>query len=294
MLSTRAVRRQGCRYFAPAVDFDIPVLWADIPAITYFFCCDTVTVCPAIVSVPVRAAPLFAATENVTVPLPLRLESLVTVIHGALLTAVHVQPDVVVTVTGSPFPPALPMVSLKGAMAYMHPACVTVTVCTTTVRVPLRAGPVLFGAMLYEKVPSPVPLLPLTTMIHDVSLLADHWQPVAVVTPMELELTPEAEAEMLCGINVYVHPACVTVTVFPATVNVPMRATLLFVGTLKRTLPLPLPFDPNAIEIQLALLAAVQMQSPGDVTASEEFDAPDLGSETLVGITEASAHGEAA
>src|SRR5262245_22786420 len=69
----------------------------------YFFC-DTVTVCPAIVSVPMRAPPAFAATMKVTVPLPLRPESLVKVIHGALLTTVHVQPDVVVTVTGPPFP----------------------------------------------------------------------------------------------------------------------------------------------------------------------------------------------
>jgi hypothetical protein len=244
-----------------------------------------VKVCPAIVSVPVRAPPSFAATVKATVPLPcLPVEPLVTVIHRALLTAVHVQPDVVVTFTGPPFPPELSIVWLVGATAYMHPACVTVTVWPAAVSVPLRAGPVLFGAMLYEKVPSPVPLPPLTT-IQDAPLLADHWQPVAVVTEMELEFTPEAVAEMLCCDRVYVHPACATVTVFPATVSVPVRARLVFAGTLNLTLPLPLPLAPDTIEIQVALLVAVQSQ-PGAATMMVEFVTPVMGTETLVGVTE--------
>jgi len=37
--------------------------------------CETVNVCPPIVSVPVRAAPEFAATVNVTVPLPVQYRS---------------------------------------------------------------------------------------------------------------------------------------------------------------------------------------------------------------------------
>jgi hypothetical protein len=47
---------------------------------------------------------------NATVPLPLRAESPVTVIHGTLLTAIHVQPDVVATFTGPPLPPELSIV----------------------------------------------------------------------------------------------------------------------------------------------------------------------------------------
>ena len=220
-----------------------------------------------------------------TVPLPLPLEPLVTVIHGASLTAVHVQPDVVATFTGPPFPPALSMVWLGGPMAYTHPACVTVTVLSATVSVPFRVGPVLFGAMPYEKVPSPVPLPPLTTAIQDAPLLADHWQPTAVVTEMGLELTPEAEAEMLCCDNVYVHPTCATVTVFPATVSVPVRAKLVFAGTLNLTLPLPLPLAPDTIEIQVALLVAVQLH-PGADTVMDELVTPVMGTETLVRSTE--------
>ncbi len=95
-----------------------------------------------------RAPPVFAATVKSTVPLPLPLEPLVKVIHWTSLTAVHVQPDVVVTVTCPPFPPALSTVWLAGEMAYTHPACVTLTVWPATINVPFRVGPVLFGAML--------------------------------------------------------------------------------------------------------------------------------------------------
>ena len=51
--------------------------------------CDTVKVCPAIVSVPVRAASVFAATANATVPLPVPDAPPVSVSHGALALAVH-------------------------------------------------------------------------------------------------------------------------------------------------------------------------------------------------------------
>ena len=55
--------------------------------------------------------------------------------------------------------------------------------------------------------------------------------------------------------------ACVTVKVFPAMVNVPWRLVLaLFAVTEYVTVPLPLPFLPDKILIQLALLAAVQLQ----------------------------------
>ena len=47
---------------------------------------------PAIVSVPIRSAVLFGATPNATVPLPLPVAPEVTVIHGALLVAVHAHP----------------------------------------------------------------------------------------------------------------------------------------------------------------------------------------------------------
>ena len=68
--------------------------------------CVTVNVAPAIVSVPVRLeATVFAATVNVTEPLPEPVAPPVTVIHAALLAAVHAQPVPAVTVL-LPLPPA--------------------------------------------------------------------------------------------------------------------------------------------------------------------------------------------
>ena len=51
------------------------------------------------VSVPVRALPVFAATEYVTAPFPVPLLPLVTVIHVTLLAAVHAQVFPVMTLT---------------------------------------------------------------------------------------------------------------------------------------------------------------------------------------------------
>src|ERR1044072_8253162 len=106
-------------------------------SITYFFACVTVNVDPAIVSVPVRAPPVFAATVNVTVPVPVRLRPLVVVVQLPLLVAVHAQLACVVTVTGPPVPPSVGNAWLVGLMVYVHPElCETVAVCPATVSVP--------------------------------------------------------------------------------------------------------------------------------------------------------------
>jgi len=69
--------------------------------------CDTVTVCPATVSVPIRDPPVLAAHVNATVPGPEPLPPEVTVIQDALLVAVQLQAAAVVTVAESlPPPPA--------------------------------------------------------------------------------------------------------------------------------------------------------------------------------------------
>jgi hypothetical protein len=79
----------------------------------------------------VRAVPGFAATMNVTVPLPLPDVALLMVIHGALLVAVQAHPAVVVIAT-LPTPPVASMFCVAGAIEYVHAgggaACVTVKV----------------------------------------------------------------------------------------------------------------------------------------------------------------------
>jgi hypothetical protein len=69
--------------------------------------CDTVNVWPAIVMVPVRAVPVFAATLYVTVPDPLPDAPPMIVIQPALLVAVQLHPVPAVTFTKL-LPPALP------------------------------------------------------------------------------------------------------------------------------------------------------------------------------------------
>jgi len=93
------------------------------------------------VSVPVRAAPVFAATAKVTFPLP--VPPFVTVIHGTLLVAVHAQPAFVVTLT-LPFPPFAPMLAeVEDSVITQPVACVIVKFCPPAVIVPVLAAPAL-------------------------------------------------------------------------------------------------------------------------------------------------------
>jgi hypothetical protein len=80
------------------------------------------------VSVPVRAGPVLAATVKSTVPLPLPLAPAAIVIHVSVVVAVHAQPLAEVTAT-LPAPPLNPNVWLVGLSDARHdPACETVNV----------------------------------------------------------------------------------------------------------------------------------------------------------------------
>ena len=143
----------------------------------------TVKVAPAIVSVPVRPDPVFAATPNETAPLPDPVAPAVTVIHEALLEAVQAQPVAAVTVL---LP--LPATAVKDCVAgeidgeQDAAACVTVNVAPAIVNVPVRDDTALFAATLKATVPFPVPLAPPVTMIHGALLLAVQVQPAATLT----------------------------------------------------------------------------------------------------------------
>jgi hypothetical protein len=68
--------------------------------------CATVNVWPAIVAVPLRAGPAFAATLNPRVPLPVDDGTLVNAIQLAFDVAVHVHVGAVVTAMDPVAPPA--------------------------------------------------------------------------------------------------------------------------------------------------------------------------------------------
>jgi hypothetical protein len=83
----------------------------------------TVTVWPATVSVPVRAGPLLAAIETVTLPFPVPLLPAVMVMNDALLVAVHVDVQLVVTLI-TPVPPLASTLALVGETVNEHADCV--------------------------------------------------------------------------------------------------------------------------------------------------------------------------
>lgn len=135
------------------------------------------------VSVPVRIAPTFAATVKFTVPLPVPPGvELETVSQLLLLTAAHEQLAFVETATGVPAPPAEPLDWLVGLIVYAHPlVCVTANVWLAMRIVPVRVGPGL-AETLKVTVPLPLPLAPLTIVIHDSSDLVLHAQFAGAVT----------------------------------------------------------------------------------------------------------------
>jgi hypothetical protein len=83
-------------------------------------------------------------------------------------------------------------------------------------------------------VPLPDPLAPPVIVTHATALVAVHAQPAAAVTAT-LPVDAVAATEALVGatLNVQGTPACVMVTVCPATVSVPVRGdVLVFAATL--------------------------------------------------------------
>ena len=147
------------------------------------------------VRVPVRAAPLFEATLNVTAPMPVPLAPATTVIHGAWLVAVREQPAVPLTATVTE-PPAALTASFARSSENTQFGCgfggvgvvddwddwVNVTVWPATRSAALRVSPAL-GSTRRRTLPLPVPLV-LVSATQPASTLACQPQPVGVVTAM--------------------------------------------------------------------------------------------------------------
>jgi hypothetical protein len=111
-------------------------------------------------------------------------------------------------------------------------------------------------------VPVPLQLVPPLTLSQAALLVAVQVHAPAADT-FTGALPPFAVKERLVVDNVDVQstPAWVTVTVWPATVNVPVRGDAdVFAVTEKVTVPAPLALLPPVTVIHAALLAAVQLQ----------------------------------
>jgi hypothetical protein len=161
----------------------------------------TVNVWPPIVSVPcLVCAAVFAAAENVTVPLPLPFVPPVTVSHdGAVVTDVHEHPAGEVTVV-DPLPPDATTEALVGESdtEQVIPACVTVNVWPAIVTVPTRCEGDVLAAMLYDTLPPPTPLVEPVSEIHEALLAAVHEQVAPAVT-VTLPVVNTDDTERLVG-----------------------------------------------------------------------------------------------
>lgn len=221
------------------------------------------TVWLAIVSVPVRATPVFAAALMETVPLPLPLVPAVIVNHDALLAAIHAHPLPAVTVTGPAAPALAATDSVVGFTKYEHGAAAwfTVTVRPPMVSVPVRAASLL-AATANVTVPLPLPLVPEAIDIHETLLAAVHAHPVAAVTDTDVAVVPAAAMENVDVLTFGKQDAATwdTVTDCPAMVSVPLRAAPVFANALNVTAPSPEPLEPAVIDNHVAVLAAVQEQ----------------------------------
>src|SRR5436190_1204908 len=105
---------------------------------------------------------------------------------------------------------------------------------------------------------------------------------------MAVPLPPVAPAEALVGDTVYEQgaAACVMVTGCPAIVRVPVLvAAVVLAATLNVVVPLPVPFAPDRIDIQVTLLTAVHAHPADAETETVVLAAPPEGADALVGAT---------
>jgi hypothetical protein len=193
---------------------------------------------PAIVSVPVRAAPVFAATRYATAPLPAPDAPAVIVIHAAFDVAVHAQVAGVAVTLTLPFDASAPTFAPSAAIVITHGSggggvgegvgggggagsgggtgggvgvgvggggggtadCEMVTDSPPIVTTPLRSPPG-FDAIVSATVPDFVPLAGAATTIQAAWLAAVHAQPVSVSMAIVTAPPPE-ETDVLDGVSV--------------------------------------------------------------------------------------------
>lgn len=225
----------------------------------------------------------FASIENATVPLPLPLTPDVIVSQASLLVAVQLQPAAVVMLLLVELAVAAGLRDVGDTLKVQGggaPAWVTETVCPAIVSVPVRGEVPGLAAIEKATAPVPLPLAPELTVSQAVLLVAVHVQPVEVVTVALVELAADPGLnEAGETVNEQGAAACVTVTVWPAIVRVPVRGDVAVLAAIeKATLPLPVPLAPDVMVSQASLLDDVQLQPDAVVTLAllELAAAPDV------------------
>jgi hypothetical protein len=172
---------------------------------------------------------VFCAIARVTVAGPLPLDALVTAIQLTAEDAVHVHSALVdkptATLDGDG-PTDTPL--LESAEIQLLPACETVKLRPPIVSVPTREKDAVLGDTVYCTVPSPSPGEPAAIVIHGTLLEAVQPQPSELDTSI-VPVDPAALIEIEVGVRLYEHaaPACVTVSVSPPIVTVPVRVDVV-------------------------------------------------------------------
>lgn len=200
------------------------------------------------------------------------------------LVACQPQPVVAVTERYPDAPSAGTEIVVGETANVQLAACVTVIGVPATVNVPVRGLVDVFAATVYEGFAEPLHRLSPGTWIHGTEVEVNHTQPLGAVTATD-PVTPAAGAliDVVDTTAVQLAPWA-TVTVVPATTNVPVRALVdVFAATVYATLPVPLPV-PAASAIQGVALAAVQPQPVDAVTPTVPVPPP-AAADTAVGET---------
>jgi hypothetical protein len=175
----------------------------------------------------------------------------------ALLAAVHWQLAGAVTAM---FPVAASLLyeALAGEMSTEQGGCApwrTVIDWPATVTVPERAASVGFGSAVTRTVPFPLPEAPFAIESQSRSSVAVHEQLAGAVTVTE-SVPPLDPNTSSTGDTTYVHggggpvPSCLTDTVWPAIVTVPVRAAWLWFGAAVIVTE-PFPVTPGALVMEI-------------------------------------------
>ena len=220
---------------------------------------------------------------------------MVSAIHDASGSAVHVQPACVVMVAVMVYETDIHGVNSTGVTEYSQTgaggesaACVIVNVRLPTVMVPVRPVSSLFLSIEYPTSPLPVPVLPDVTAIHAVVLTADHWHWSPALTanvPVALSLPNEAFAGEMSIVQ-GAWPSSLTATDWPAIVKVPVRSVVLVFGVrLTLTTPSPVPPAPLVMLIQPLSDEAVQVHWAPAVTVTDP-EPPDAPNDKDEGVSE--------
>ena len=168
-----------------------------------------------------------------------------------------------VTVTVFPAAPVDGAVSVLGANVTLPvtPFCVTVNACPPIVTIPDRVPTAPFAVKLYVIVAAgPVPLAG-ETVSQFALLAAVHAASLGVAVRLTDPLPVADPTVAVDPLKLYVGvtPLCVTVSVKPPIVNVPVRLfALVFAATLYVNVPLPVTAAPAVIVNHDALDVAVQ------------------------------------